>query len=447
MESNSILFEHDAIHESWLKKSITALIYILLYQFIYINYLCVKWGYFGYNLFNNTIPYFILAISISFIPILFYRGLLRVSSYFAILIYVLAYVPIITSLTFNTLGHFQSIFTSQLAIMIGMILLFSTDKLKLSNLLKLSIRKKLPFFIIHIIVIVLTLYLLIIFKGKIRLVNFDSIYDLRSSNDILSNNGLNGYFIMWLSYCFYPLYFTLGIVNKKKLYTLAGITGCIFIYSITGAKASLLEPLIIFSIYKLINMRRIFSFFQLIIISILVLSILILTGGSILTMVGTIFFMRTLSMPGLLTSQYIEFFANHKYTYYSHINIVNSIFGIYPYGQEPLGKVIGYYFFNNDINSNAIFWATDGVAAMGQLGIILISLIIMLFLVFLNNTFKYNGKAFTLVIFTPAILIMLNSSFFSTLLSGGLLFLIIILNIFKIPQEEEKFMKAIEAKL
>jgi hypothetical protein len=70
-------------------------------------------------------------------------------------------------------------------------------------------------------------------------------------------------------------------------------------------------------------------------------------------------------MSGQLNILYYDFFSKHTQTHYSHIGLFNIFIKSYPY-EQPLGFVIGKYFYNSDeLNANANFWATDGFAAWG----------------------------------------------------------------------------------
>lgn len=422
--------------ESFVKRSVTSILYILLYIYIHINYLSVAWGYFGYALNDTSIDHMLISILIAYFPIIFYRGVLRISSFFSILIYIFGYVPIILTLIYDSNSRYLIILIYQISIMFGMILFFMIDKVDFSVLFEIRKFKKIPFGVIHIITIALTIYIFIIFKGRMSFVSFTDVYDLRSSNQALVSENMTGYFIMWLAYCLYPLYFTIGLINRKYKYLFIGMVGALFLYTITGSKASLLEPAIIFVFFLLLNFRKFISFFQLFFFAIAFMYMLVLSGNNILSLlVGSVFFMRTLSIAGLLTPQYLDFFQDHRLTYFSHVNVINMITHGYPYGNESLGTLLGYHYYHKEVNSNAIFWATDGIAAMGSFGVIIISIIVAFFFAFLNSNFK-NSNNFMLLIFTPAILTILNASFFTTLLSGGLLFLIIILLIFQIPLTE-----------
>jgi hypothetical protein len=129
--------------------------------------------------------------------------------------------------------------------------------------------------------------------------------------------------------------------------------------------------------------------------------------------------MRTLSIGGLLNVMYFNFFSSHPYTYFSHVNIINFFTGIYPYGNKGLGQVVGSYFLSDDLNANANFWATDGIASLGVVGILLISILVYYFLVLINGVSKGLNIVFVSLVFIPLIGSLLNTSFFSTLLTGG----------------------------
>lgn len=422
------------VRDGLLERSVASLIYILVFRFIYVYYLYKDWEYFGYTMPDHSSFYTVLAIIISFLPIIFYRGLKSVSSYFSILIYVFGYVPIILTLTFTSKHDSFSQVVFQFCFMLGMVSFFLVDLLSTQKIKAINVTNKIPFLAVHIVTAFFSVYLIALFSNRMALVGFDKIYELRSSNQALSNSGMIGYLILWLSYCFYPLYFSIGIFSKNRTYIILGLLGCVFLYAISGSKATLLNPLIITAFYFLLKLKSRFSFFQLIVLAITGLTAITFAFGSLLPIVGPYFFVRTLSMPGLLASQYVTFFSNHPHTYYSHINFIGKIFNNYPYGTKPLGRVIGNFFYGNDLNANANFWVTDGVAAMGVPGVIFISILIVIFLLLLKIFFKEESKIFLFMVFTSAIMTMLNVSFFTTLLSGGLIFLIFILKFVRIPK-------------
>ena len=84
-------------------------------------------------------------------------------------------------------------------------------------------------------------------------------------------------------------------------------------------------------------------------------------------------------------------------------------------------------------NANATFFLTDGIAADGYIGIILIGILFLIMLHFINAvSFRYKSTDL-LVIFLPTLTYVLNTSLFTTLLSSGLLVLIMIITFADCP--------------
>lgn len=414
--------------DSGVRKSLFILLYIFIYQFIHVNYLSVTWDYIGYKNYGLDFLQVVLTFFFSLLPIYFYTGINKISSYFSIIIYLLAYVPIIITLSYNNTKELgiAEVSSYQLILSLSMIIFFSIDKIKTIRWNRKRI--KIPLFWFHIIAGSMTLYLLVFFAGNMRFVGLTDVYELRFANSDMSNS-ISGYFIMWCTYFIYPIYFCIGLISKKNIYLVIGILGHIIIYMIMGAKASLIMPIVITSFYYSITKSRRFTFLQIVSGGLIILSMVLFLSRDITFDISSIFLMRTLGMPGVLFSDYLAFFSKNPVTHYSHINIINAFTRQYPYGDSSLGQVIGNYNSTN-ANANANFWATDGVAADGLLGIVIITIIMFFFLLWINNLFYNKKSIFYVLVFTGTIFSLLNVSFFTTLFSGGLLFLVITLMFF-----------------
>lgn len=87
----------------------------------------------------------------------------------------------------------------------------------------------------HLFALIVSVYLLVLFSGNIRLVGFDDAYQLRSENYEASDT-ISAYFTMWATYLIYPVYFFLGLVKNSKKYLFFGVLGHILIYMIMELK-------------------------------------------------------------------------------------------------------------------------------------------------------------------------------------------------------------------
>ncbi len=421
--------------EKPLIKFLFSLIFVISYHFIHTQYLVPMWNYLGYNLRPLNIYEITLTYVMAILPIFFYSGIRKVSSFLAIVIYLMAYVPIIMTLHNTIQFSYSQIFEYQFVLMLSMITLFVVDKF--SNNKEASIKSKIPMAFFHAFALVVSAYLLIYFAGNMRFVGLEEIYALRVSNAAIANP-VAGYFIMWSTYFIFPIYLSMGFVFRNKLYVLIGILGEIMIFMIDGSKASLSIPIIIYALYWVMKRDRKISFFQLLSISIVVFSLISYFTKDSLFILGSIFLMRTLSMPGSLFAEYAIFFSNNEYTYYSHIGIVNSITQTYPYGNESIGQVIGWAAYGDPTNANANFWATDGIASAGLLGVIIITIVLFFFFLLLNKYISVEKSKLNVLAFSGSAFTLLNASFFTTLLSGGMLGVFLFLLFFDFEKEDKK---------
>jgi hypothetical protein len=145
----------------------------------------------------------------------------------------------------------------------------------------------------------------------------------------------------------------------------------------------------------------------------------------LLQQASSIVIMRSLSIPGLATAHYQRFFSHHPNTYYSHVKGVNLLVE-YPYDRS-LGEEVGFDIYNsNEVDWNANFWATDGLAALGVPGVVLISILCGLLFWVLDSCAQGHNQNFVAVISCYAAANISNISLFTSFVSGGLGFLVIL---------------------
>jgi hypothetical protein len=419
-----------------MKNAAVAAVYATTFILIYKYFLNAVYEYMHYYWIERGFLPLLSAIIICVIPTLFYRGLKAISSFIAILIYAICYVPTVIALQLALNRDFLEIFSVQFAVMIGMTLFFLADRIVPGRFLK-AVKTKLTMRVVDAVTLVFTAFVVNAYSGNMRLVNFEDVYDLREAASELQINILVGYMEMWLTYCLYPLYLAIGITNRRWSYFVLGSLGCLVIYMATGAKASLLSPVIMACVYLVIRMRGDFFRNCLLILSGTSLCLLMLDSGDnvIAFWAKSLLFNRTLS-GGWATYVYYEFFTANKLTYFSHVNIINYLAGGYPYGTLSLGQVIGQYIGASNANFNAHFWASDGIAALGIPGIYMISIFVSLYLILLNLITTRLELRFLCVWLTGFVLGMLNLPFLTTLLSGGGLLVVLLLMFVRIKETE-----------
>lgn len=404
----------------FLLRFLLVLFYVFLYKYVWLNFNVKHFSYLGYSYNVVFEEYNYLSYIIVLVPLFFYRNRGKISVFFSAVIYLLAYIPIILSIRFMQNNIWQNnILPIQISLMLAMIMFFYSDRINF-GLPVIRLKKIIAFDEICYITCIITVILFIAFRGVMRFVSFDQVYDLRSEAEAIQNSGFNGYLLMWATRVFYPLILLYGLFKNKKKIIFIGFFLFLFSFSLTALKSNLFLPFIMigmFYTYKYYS-RDILLYGLISLLSIMLLLIFI---DDSFFLYKAIFFMRTVSISGLLFAIYVDFFAVHDFTYYSHVSFINKVTQSYKYDKD-LGIVIGEVYGSN---VNAGFWTTDGYAAYGVLGILVISFIVFVFLVFINSITKNIDMRYCILLLIPSLLSLLNASFFTFILSCGVFIIVL----------------------
>lgn len=161
-------------------------------------------------------------------------------------------------------------------------------------------------------------------------------------------------------------------------------------------------------------------------------SVAIFTATSITAASGALFsiksllLVRTLAVPGFTMSRYFDYFNANGYTYWSHFRPIDGVFTTYQYGHYALGQLIGIELSGSPLaNWNANFWASDGLAAAGPVGILILFPLLCLLLVSINVLGQGMDTKFFATLLTGFIVSMANVPLTTSMLSGGLIWIIV----------------------
>lgn len=415
---------------------ITAIFYILIYRSIYINYLVPVMGYMGYEANYTSRQEVLLCDLMILVPILFYEAKVKISDFFSIMVYLFMYVPSLISLQYffgcsRYLGY-------MMVFLLAMILFFKASDSRVSRQKYTEGVGKIQLKYFIIFGFFCALVLLFLFRNNLHLVSFSDVYDLREDNtEFAKGFALAGYFQMWCQGIFSPLLITIGCSRKDRKLVLLGFLMSLLIYTATGLKSSIITPFIVLGFYYLMKQYMTDSIKLFFPLFVLVIGLLYYSShffeGSVAHIAYSVIFMRSIGISAQFAPCYISVFDTHPYTYYSHISIVRKLFGGYPFSDPSLGNAVWEaYTGENDMNANANFWLTDGVAAFGILGVVLITILFYVLLLYLNKISNAHNQSIIFAMFIPIIIIFTNASLFTTLLSGGLIIAMIILRYCKL---------------
>lgn len=423
-----ILFDAD----SFWSKMILTIIYLFVYDYLFHNFIFEQFGYLGIVYQPMSIPTMIAWLAFSIIPMSFYHGVVNISSYITFFLYLFVYIPFVHAIfVIPDISLLQKGIVS--IVVCALFILYMNIGRRIKVLKDINITPKIPFKYIEALTILLSVIYIAVNINRMHFVNIftqqDILYDLRAQNaEEIGEGNIFAYLRGWLFGAFYPFLLVDYLKNKKWLSSLCILFGYIILFMVDMQKLTFFMPFALTALYYLIklNVHTICNRLHSFIIGFLILLSLVLMNlqeNKVVFTVASILILRTICVTGWLTQMYFIFFNDgNPFTHYSHINIVNTLTHNYPY-DVPLGVAVSYH----SQNANATFLLTDGFAAWGIVGIVIIGIIFYLFLEFANSI-SYNYKLEDLlVLFLPTVSYLLNVSFFTTLLSNGLLFLLILI--------------------
>lgn len=422
-----ILFDSHSI----LGKLLCGLIYCLVYDYIFKNFIHYNFYYMGIDYIEmNPLQYFLWLV-LSIVPFLSYKGVEEISSFFVFFLYIFVYIPFIHTLF--VISGMETFTTCCYAlVMFAFFVVYFKTGTNWCIFKNLALRPSISLKAIEIITFLLTAIFIIARRDSLHFVNIftqsDLMYEFRAENaESIEGLGLINYVKGWLYGAFYPFLLVCYIKQKKRIGSISILFCYILLFMADMQKLTFFTPFFMIAFYFLIRIReKAFShkMHAIIIYFIITVSIILFTlkDNTLGFIIGSMFFLRTTCVAGWLSQFYLHFFVDNPYTYYSHINIVNAFTGAYPYN-VPLGVAVSY----GNQNANANFFLTDGLAAGGIIGIIIIGIIFFILLHFMNAISYRYKKTDLLIVFLPTLSYILNTSLFTTMLSNGLLALVLLL--------------------
>lgn len=407
---------------------IVAIIYSLVYDYVYSNHISVVWGYAIDRPFQplgsgELIIYVLWAA----IPFVFYKGLRHFASAFSLFVYIFIYIPF----TYSLLVHgFPDVlkYSYLLFFFIIMIVYFKTDQLSVFKKYIVHRRKTLSFKVVPVITVFLLIVLVTINRSQLHLVNFfedsRSMYEFREEANIKLI-----YVLCWLRSALLPLLMLYYLCKSQWLKYGFTFLGFVLLFMLDQQKMTIIFPVAITTIFFAIKYYndKVSSRFHLFLFLIFIIIPLFIVkhGSNPLSLVfSLIFIYRIQCMAGIQFQKYVDFFEiqDHPFTYYTHIGIVNKITGMYPYDMS-IGEVINA----GDGNSNATFFLMDGVAAAGLIGCVIVGILFLIVKSILNSFSHVYKVPLLTALFLFPLQSLMNVSLFTSLVSHGIIVLFLIL--------------------
>lgn len=350
----------------------------------------------------------------------------RFSTFFHWIIYFFVYIPVVLITVLQGLS--EEPFALPLTCLASFVLVLAMPKIRQPDYV--TYLKPHVFWLLFWAIYAACLgYVLSKFHGQLALVSFFEVYEQRSISSAIVAASFVGYASAALANALNPFLMAYGIVRKHRALFLLGVLGQVLIYSTNGLKFVLLSALVIPVFYLLIFRRDPLAWklgaivAASVFLPLLTVSVLDVETFEAVNYLAAIVFVRTYGLVGALTGIYHEFFSAHPYTYLSHVNVVG-LFVEYPYDQS-IGQVVGAS-MGSGMNANANFWATDGLASGGLIGVLVIGPILGAALRFVDGLVPCENAKMLCIASIPAAISITNASLFTTFLTGGVLLVMVL---------------------
>lgn len=307
--------------------------------------------------------------------------------------------------------------------------LFSKYKKNNNNVIKHDFYS--PLFDLMFIWLIITTLFFSCKYGNFRLfVNFEDVYKYRLETAQMKT--FSSYMFLINNNIILPICFNYHIKKKNIISILIDVFLFFLNYSIYGQKKYLFSMLIIifmWIIYKIkldkISIEIISSL--LIILSMFSIIYSIINDNVLNMYIGLLY--RLLYIPSEAHYYYYDFFQTHELLYLRQS--AGRIFFSNPYDRdisEIIGSSIKYNVFNDYNNlSNGLF--SDAYMNFGLVGIIILPILIALTLYIIDKNIKCFNAPITYSIFVILIFFVFSTQYFTWLISGGCLALIIIVKL------------------
>ena len=404
---------------SWTR--IESLLYVVLFvtclYYVYVSWLAPVYDYLGFTLSPGDHP--VLWLSLAIVLVSACMMPLRLdtfSDYFLLMVFYFVYVPSMTFVPLQgTLADDGFGLISALGASFNITRFLARYSVRLPSV-RVSQNAVIGAF--ACVYIALTAYTVSVYGANLRIANLESVYAQRALSGELATGSLVGYATGFLGGAFNPLLMAYGLVRRRPIWFFIGAAGQLFVYSTSALKSVALTVVLlpIFYFFLLRSRDITATRFGLLILGsclvpLLALLLLDLADEGLAVQLVALVYMRTYGLAGhhINTAAWL--------TAFSHISIVSS-FVAYPY-EQSLGQEVGYWLVGWPLDANANFWATDGIASAGNIGVVLVGVIAGLFLIVANATVDKVDRRLALTALIPFIMMACNTSIFTAMLTGG----------------------------
>lgn len=401
-------------------STLNILTYLFIYKVVieltYAFLISPLYGYSGLTLNPNwtacLMSLAFLAIMVSASP----KDKYRPSTYLFIILEVFLFTPTLSYFWLNSQSLVYTLFILLSSIVICVIL-----RVKPCNF-ELKIRYTSIWFSCLFLVYIIVVIYLVVQNGGIdtRAFNFDSIYDMRSENNV---SGIIGYLLNWSAKLFCPLFFAYFYFRKKYFLLLPILIFQLLLYLSYGNKAFLFSILLIVMVIYFVKRNKFDRDFILSIAAINIVAYM-LDAYNISDALRRAIPYRAIFIPAQIQYHYYEFFSMRSKMHFSD-SLIGKVFSIDSPFSEGYTFVIGQIYSGGG-NANAGIFA-DAYANGGFICMICFAVIIALIFYLVDSITDKTPLYVVIGSFSYMMFVLNDTSLQTALLTGGMGMMILLL--------------------
>lgn len=413
---------------------VLTVLFVEVFRSVYINDLSPIYSYVGLTYTQPSLLANVIIWILALTPAALLSPSLKKPSHFVILLlYICVYIPALFASLYMRLQSESEVILLSLALFAGLVILVIASKGKNDPFKSEPPSSKVFWTMLWTLFFGAAAWIIAAFGRSLQLVALSDVYSsgLRMGSRAIFDQSNVGFAVMMMFGAVNPLLIALGLQKGSKLLLCAGLGGQVLCYSTGGFKSIVFSVLLIFLLHVVVRKRMQQAGHVLMVMSISVFLACHLTAKmtepdnpSTLIFEATV--SRALVMPGQLVAEYADFFSRHPHLHLSNTKPFSWIMAN-PLNENVIFAVTEEYEGDTGSTSNADFWAEDGLANFGLLGIVLISIVAGAVLRVADKISARYDPCFATMALSFAAFNLSNAPLTTTLLSGGLMLSMLLL--------------------
>jgi hypothetical protein len=408
-------------------------VYVEVFHLTYVNDLSPLLSYLGLTYIQPSVPVLIFAWVLALIPsFMLNLAVDRPSHFILLLLYICVFIPSSFVPLFVSLSSVSDVMLLNVMMLAGFILMVLMVRGKVRPFRFRGSHGRSFWIALWALLILISIWIVAVFGSSLKLVTLSDVYSsgLRFESREIFDRSYVGFGVLMMYGALNPLVMALGLQRRDWRLILIGIAGQMLCYSTSGIKAIIFSIILVLVVHFVLrgNMHR--AAHVLIGLCIALFLCAHVTSqynrANPASLLLTAVVSRAFAIPGQLTAEYYDYFDTHP-----NLHLANtkpfSWFVDNPLEGDVIHVISGYYEGNPEVTSNAHFWAEDGIANFGLIGILVVSILAGAVLRIVDRVAAVHDACFTSMAFSFAGYNLCNVPLSTTLLSGGLLLMLVLM--------------------